>query len=62
MFSMSNISHPVTLSSYTSLRKAVDEAADAMLKGISVYVAQDCTGMENFDLKSFTEQQKGKYD
>ncbi|XP_067315917.1 cysteine protease ATG4C [Pseudorasbora parva] len=25
------------------LRKAVDEAADAMLKGISVYVAQDCT-------------------
>lgn len=25
------------------LRKAVDEAVDAMLKGISVYVAQDCT-------------------
>ncbi|KAI2663597.1 Cysteine protease ATG4C [Labeo rohita] len=25
------------------LRKAVDEAADAMLKGIGVYVAQDCT-------------------
>ncbi|XP_056114848.1 cysteine protease ATG4C isoform X2 [Rhinichthys klamathensis goyatoka] len=25
------------------LRKAVDEAADAMQKGISVYVAQDCT-------------------
>lgn len=43
------------------LRKAVDKAVDAMLKGISVYVAQDCTGMEN--LKSFTEQQqKGKYD
>lgn len=46
-----------------SLRKAVDEAVDAMLKGISVYVAQDCTGMENLNLKSFTEQQqKGKYD
>jgi len=56
MFRMSNISHLVTLSSYTSPRKAVDEAADAMLKGISVYVAQDCTGMEHFDLKSFTEK------
>ncbi len=37
-----------------SLRKAVDEAVDAMLKGISVYVAQDCTGMEN--LKSINRR------
>lgn len=29
-----------------SLRKAVGEATDPMLKGISVYVAQDCTGTE----------------
>ncbi len=38
-----------------SLRKAVDEAVDTLLKGISVYVAQDCTGMEN--LEYFTEGQ-----
>lgn len=28
-------------------RKAVEEATDPELRGITVYVAQDCTGMKN---------------
>lgn len=36
-------------------RKAVGEATDPMLKGISVYVAQDCTGMEYLNVHFYLQ-------
>lgn len=40
------ISLPPLLSLSFSLRKAVEEAMDPALAGITAYVSQDCTGMK----------------
>ncbi|KAG5850673.1 hypothetical protein ANANG_G00084950 [Anguilla anguilla] len=44
------------------LRKAVEEAADPELRGITVYVAQDCTGMKNESLPSSESGHRAQLD